>query len=53
MLAKPPEIMRMAEDAANAKALRSESLAITALAECGAYQMAAGRENVSIQFPRP
>lgn len=53
MLAKPPEIVRAAEDASNASALRSESLAITALAECGAYQMAAGRENVSIHFPKP
>ena len=53
MLAKPPEIVRAAEDSSNAKALRSESLAITALAECGAYQMAAGRENVSIHFPKP
>lgn len=53
MLARPPEIMRKAEDASNARALRSESLAITALAECGVYQMAAGRENVSIQFPMP
>lgn len=53
MLAKPPEIMRQTEDASNAKALRSESLAIAALAECGAYQMAAGRENVGIYFPRP
>lgn len=53
MLAKPPEIMRKAEDASNARALRSESLAITALAECGVYQMAAGRENVSIHFPMP
>jgi hypothetical protein len=53
MLAKPPEIERAAEAASNPKALRSESLAITALAECGAYQMAAGRENVSIHFPTP
>jgi hypothetical protein len=53
MLAKPPEIMRQAEDASNPAALRSESLAITALAECGAYEMAAGRELVSIHFPRP
>jgi hypothetical protein len=53
MLAKPPEIVRLAEDASNAKALRSESLAITALSECGAYQMAAGRANVSVYFPAP
>ena len=45
--------MRAAEDASNPSALRSESLAITALAECGAYQMAAGLENVSIHFPKP
>ncbi|MBP2161636.1 MULTISPECIES: hypothetical protein [Asticcacaulis] len=53
MLAKPPEIARKAEDASNPQALRSESLAITALAECGAYQMAAGRESVNIHFPKP
>jgi hypothetical protein len=53
MLAKPPEIIRAAEDVSNPRALRSESLAITALAECGAYQMAAGRQNVSIYFPKP
>jgi hypothetical protein len=53
MLAKPPEIARKGEDASNPQALRSESLAITALAECGTYQMAAGRENVNIHFPKP
>lgn len=53
MLAKPPVIERPVGENSNMQTLRSESLAITALSECGVYQMAAGREGVAIHFPKP
>lgn len=52
-LSKPPQIVREAGASLNDKRLRSESLAITALAQCGPYLMAFGQSNVSVRFPGP
>lgn len=50
-LAKPPQIVRENGASLNDKRLRSESLAITALAQCGPYLMAFGQSDVSVRFP--
>ena len=52
-LAKPPEIVRADAAAITPESLRSESLALAALAQCGAYPMAAGRQGATVNFPRP
>lgn len=51
-LAKPPVIRRDPSKPINDQALRSESQAITALAQCGPYLMAFGQENVRVSFPK-
>ncbi len=51
-LAKPPVIRRDASKRITDQMLRSESQAITALAQCGPYLMAFGQENVQVGFPR-
>ncbi|ESQ90229.1 hypothetical protein ABAC460_10800 [Asticcacaulis sp. AC460] len=50
-LAEPPVILRGEASASDPKRLVSESKAIQALAECGAYPMAGGQSHVSINFP--
>ncbi len=50
-LAKPPAIMRPSGVALDNRRLKSESLAINALAQCGPYLMAFGQSDVSVQFP--
>jgi hypothetical protein len=50
-LSKPPQIVRETGASLNDKRLRSESLAITALAQCGPYLMAFGQSDVSVRFP--
>jgi len=52
-LAKPPVIDRAADAAITPQSLRSEAQALSALAQCGAYPMAAGRSGVKVDFPRP
>jgi len=52
-LAKPPEIVRATDTAITPQSLRSEAQALTALAECGVYPMAADRQDVEVHFPRP
>ena len=51
-LAKPPVIRRDPSKRITDQMLRSESQAITALAQCGPYLMAFGQENVSVGFPK-
>jgi len=50
-LAKPPEIERPNGARLDDRRLKSESLAINALAQCGPYLMAFGQSDVSVQFP--
>jgi len=50
-LAKPPVIMRPSGANLDDRRLKSESLAINALAQCGPYLMAFGQSDVSVQFP--
>ncbi len=50
-LAKPPVIMRPTNAQLDSRRLKSESLAIDALAQCGPYLMAFGQNDVSVQFP--
>ncbi len=50
-LAKPPVIDR--EGAATPAGLQSEARAIAALAQCGAYPMAANEASVKVNFPKP
>ena len=52
-LSKPPEIERADGSAITPQSLRSEAQALTALAQCGAYRMAAGRQGGEVNFPRP
>ncbi len=52
-LSRPPTIDRGNAAAITPQSLRSEALALSALAQCGAYPMAAGRQGVRIDFPRP
>lgn len=53
MLAKAAEVEKVVAGAAQSDGLRSASLAMQALAECGAYEMAAGRSDVVIDFIDP
>jgi len=50
-LSKPPVIDRNASAIIDTQSLRSEAKAIDALAQCGAYQMAADKEGVKVNFP--
>jgi len=50
-LSKPPVIVRDPAAHLTDRQLRSESLAINALAQCGPYLMAFGQNDVSVQFP--
>ncbi len=50
-LAKPPVILRDPAASVSDQRLRSENLAITALAQCGPYLMAFGQSDVKIDFP--
>ena len=50
-LAKPPVIRRDPSKRITDQMLRSESQAISALAQCGPYLMVFGQEDVSIGFP--
>lgn len=50
-LAKPPAIERPTDARPDDRRLKSESLAINALAQCGPYLMAFGQSDVSVQFP--
>jgi len=52
-LAKPPIIVRATAAAITPQSLRSEAEALSALAQCGAYPMAAGRQDVEVHFPKP
>ena len=52
-LALPPDIVRDPDHPSDMTGMRSETQAIQALAACGAYAMAAGRQNVQIHFPKP
>ncbi len=52
-LAVPPDIVRDPEHPVDMTGMRSETQAIQALAACGAYAMAAGKQNVRIHFPKP
>jgi hypothetical protein len=51
-LAKPPVIRSDPSLKITDQALRSESQAISALAQCGPYLMVFGQENVSVGFPK-
>ncbi|MDV6333266.1 hypothetical protein [Asticcacaulis sp. 201] len=51
-LAIPPEIERDPAVAITPQTLQSEAKAIAALAECGVYPMAQGRQDVAIVFPK-
>ena len=53
VLVRAPEIVRDPQAAVDIHTQLSEAEAIQALNECGAYTMAAGRENVTINFPKP
>jgi hypothetical protein len=50
-LAKPPVIERPNGAKLDDRRLKSESMAISALAQCGPYLMAFGQSDVSVQFP--
>lgn len=50
-LAKPPVIVRAAGVQSSEQRLRSESEAISALAQCGPYIMAFGQDDVRVEFP--
>lgn len=50
-LSKPPVIVREAGSALTDQRLKSESLAISALTQCGPYPMAFGQSDVTVDFP--
>lgn len=50
-LSKPPVIIRTAGAPLNDRQLKSESLAIAALSQCGPYPMALGQKDVTVDFP--
>ena len=52
-LSKPPVIVRDDKAPITPQSLRSEALAMAALAQCGAYPMAANKQAVEVNFPRP
>lgn len=51
-LAKPPVIRRNSSVRISDQMLRSETQAISALAQCGPYLMVFGRDNVQVGFPK-
>ena len=51
-LSKPPIIHRNPGVSLDDRVLRSESQAISALAQCGPYLMAYGQEHVEVSFPK-
>ena len=51
-LSKPPIIHRNPGVSLDDRVLRSESQAISALAQCGPYLMAYGQEHVQVSFPK-
>jgi len=53
LLERAPQIVRDPSAPIDVHTQLSEAEAIQALSECGVYAMAAGRENVTINFPRP
>ena len=52
-LSKPPVIVRDDKTPITPQSLRSEAQAIAALAQCGAYPMAASKQGVEVRFPHP
>jgi hypothetical protein len=52
-LSKPPQIVRADGAAITPQSLHSEAEALAALSQCGAYPMAAGRQDVEVHFPKP
>jgi len=52
-LAAPPVIDADPSQQSDPNVQRSETIAMQALAQCGAYAMAEGKEDVKINFPRP
>ena len=52
-LSKPPVIERAGSAQINDQSLRSEALALQALAACGGYAMAKGQQDVRVNFPKP
>lgn len=52
-LSVPPVIERDPNAPITDQSLQSEALALQALAECGAYPMAKGEQNVQVVFPSP
>ena len=51
-LSEPPVIERDPNAPITDQSLKSEALALQALAECGAYPMARGQRGITVQFPR-
>lgn len=52
-IASPPVIDADPTQQSDANVQRSETIAMQALAQCGAYAMAKGRAGVKVNFPRP
>lgn len=52
-IASPPRIEADAGSQSDAQVQRSETIAMQALAACGAYTMAENRAGVKVRFPRP
>lgn len=52
-LSVPPTIERDPMAPIDTRSQLSEAKALEALKDCGAYAMAAGRENVKVNFPKP
>ncbi len=52
-LSVPPTIDRDPNAPIDTQSLLSEAKALAALTQCGAYAMAAGQENVKVNFPKP
>ncbi len=52
-IASPPVIDRADADQNDPQAERSETIAMQALAQCGAYAMAENRAGVKVNFPKP
>ncbi len=52
-LSKPPQIVRDDKAPITPQSLHSEAQALSALAQCGGYPMAANRQEVEVHFPRP
>ena len=52
-IAAPPVIDADVAGQSDVQVQRSETIALQALAQCGAYAMAEGRQDVKVNFPRP